>query len=74
MGEEEYLMAYDDGYPKRPIGGGNPYHCCAYCGNSVPAINGSLDNHFTGCEYVKIKQLGLEVERLNDLDLLSYLS
>ncbi len=67
MGEKEHLMAYDDGYPTRPIGGGNPYHCCAYCGRSVPSINGDLDNHFDGCEYVKVKKLELEVERLNGL-------
>jgi len=30
-----------------PIGGGNPYHKCYFCGQSVPAI--SSYGHFSGC-------------------------
>lgn len=42
---------YDNSYPKEPIGGTNPYWCCASCGKSDPAINGRLQNHHTWCEY-----------------------
>lgn len=57
-------MKYYNDYPKEPIGGGNPYHCCAYCKVSSPAINGSLDKHLEWCEYRKIKQNEEEIELL----------
>ncbi len=45
-------------YPKRPIGGGNPYHCCAHCGRSDPEINGVIEKHEEWCEY-RIKKLSI---------------
>ena len=51
-------------YPKEPIGGGNPYHMCAYCGVSDPAINGSLENHLEWCDYRKGKLREQEMELL----------
>jgi len=54
--KEEY---YTD-YPTRPIGGGNPYYCCASCGRSDPQINGSLDGHSDSCEWVVAKKIELE--------------
>lgn len=52
---------YDDDYPKRKIGGGNPYWCCAYCGISDPQINGQIKNHASHCEY-RIRKLQQENE------------
>ena len=40
-------------YPRKKIGKGNPYSCCAHCGVSDPAINGKLENHAEHCEYRK---------------------
>lgn len=40
-------------YPTLPIGGGNPYYCCASCGRSDPEINGELNGHNEGCEWVE---------------------
>jgi hypothetical protein len=57
-------MKYYGDYPKEPIGGGNPYHCCSYCKVSSPAINGSLENHLEWCEYRKIKIMEEEIELL----------
>lgn len=42
---------YRDDYPKRKIGKGNPYYCCAQCGISDPQINGELKNHQPYCEW-----------------------
>jgi len=42
---------YYSDYPTRPIGGGNPYYCCAHCGRSDPEINGRLEGHAPDCEY-----------------------
>lgn len=44
-------MEYDTGYPKKPIGKGNPYYCCAYCGISDPQINGDIKKHAPWCKY-----------------------
>lgn len=49
-------MEYDTGYPKEPIGGGNPYYCCAYCKVSDPEINGQLSNHDADCPYRLFKE------------------
>lgn len=43
-------------FPTVPIGGGNPYHKCAYCGRSVPEINGDLDKHGSGCSWAQKKK------------------
>jgi hypothetical protein len=58
MKTEKY---YND-YPTRPIGGGNPYYCCASCGRSDPQINGKLENHNDGCKWVTQKQIQLSAE------------
>lgn len=42
---------YDAGYPTVPVGGGNPYYACQYCGRTDPEINGILGNHSEHCEY-----------------------
>jgi len=55
-------MKYYGDYPRKPIGGDNPYSCCAYCEVSAPAINGSLENHREWCEYRKLKQLAEDLE------------
>lgn len=57
-------MKYYNDYPTEPIGGGNPYHCCAYCGVSQPQINGELKNHLEHCMYRKFKELEEENELL----------
>lgn len=31
-------MSYDADYPKKPMGGGNPYYACAYCGITDPLV------------------------------------
>lgn len=54
-------MMFND-YPTKPIGGRNPYYCCAYCGVSQPAINGNLENHLEWCEYRRLKTLEQELE------------
>jgi hypothetical protein len=56
MKKEKY---YSD-YPTVPIGGGNPYYCCASCGRSAPQINGSLDGHNDNCEWVIAKKIEIE--------------
>jgi hypothetical protein len=55
---------YYTDYPKEPIGGGNPYHRCAYCHVSVPEINGDLEGHREWCEYRKGKLMEQEMELL----------
>lgn len=42
---------YRSDFPTRPIGGGNPYHCCASCGRSVPEINGRVLGHYRHCAW-----------------------
>ena len=54
-------MFFND-HPTKPIGGGNPYHCCAYCEVSEPAIYGVLENHREWCEYRRLKYLEQELE------------
>ena len=48
---------YYDDYPTEPIGGGNPYYRCAYCGLSAPHINGYLERHQKWCDYRIQKEL-----------------
>ncbi len=49
-----------------PIGGGNPYSRCVYCGQSVPAISHS--GHFKDCpEPGYVKQLAHYRKLLDDL-------
>lgn len=55
-------MRYYSDYPTKPIGGGNPYSCCAHCEVPTPEINGSLERHQEWCEYRKLKQLKEELE------------
>lgn len=47
-------------YPSKPIGGGNPYYCCSFCGRSVPEIFGHLDRHNSYCHYRKAKEAILD--------------
>lgn len=55
-------------YPTRPIGGGNPYYCCASCDRSDPQINGALEGHNDGCEWVLNKKLELANKCLDNLE------
>lgn len=56
------MSSYDDDYPKVPIGKGNPYFMCKYCGVSAPEINGYLSNHKTFCEYRIMKEQKEKIE------------
>lgn len=51
-------MTYDADYPKKPMGGGNPYYSCAYCGITDPQINGQVKNHSKQCQYRLFKEHG----------------
>jgi hypothetical protein len=42
---------YHGDYVSVPIGGGNPYYCCADCGISDPQINGRIKGHAEWCKY-----------------------
>lgn len=57
------MRTYND-FPTKPIGGGNPYYCCAYCEVSVPQLNGELNSHRDWCEYRKQKVAEEEIELL----------
>ena len=46
-------MTYNDSYPKKPIGKGNPYHMCALCKKSDPEINVQIKNHAEWCSWRK---------------------
>lgn len=45
------VSTYRPDYPKKRIGGGNPYYKCARCGVSEPEINGQLDGHRDSCSW-----------------------
>lgn len=63
------MEKYYNDYPTEPIGGSNPYHCCAHCGVSDPEINGQLEAHAEGCEYrVKYEKHLKRLERLKNVD------
>lgn len=62
-------MAYDSGYPTKPIGGGNPYYCCAHCKISDPQINGELTNHAEWCQYRMLKEARMGIEELSKINL-----
>lgn len=57
----------DFGYPKKKIGKGNPYYCCASCGISDPEINGNLKNHLPSCSYRLSKENTAIKSKLSDL-------
>lgn len=44
---------YRTDYPKKRIGGGNPYYKCAKCGLSDPDINGRIEGHRDSCSWAK---------------------
>lgn len=54
--KQKIESTYYNDYPTKPIGGSNPYHCCAYCEVSCPEINGNLYKHHSWCEYRKFKE------------------
>lgn len=54
-------MSYYRDYPTRPMGGGNPYYCCASCGVTDPQINGTLEGHRSDCEWAKQKKIELGI-------------
>ena len=49
---------YDTGYPTKPMGSGNPYYACVYCGRTDPQINGKIKNHSSSCEYRLFMEFG----------------
>lgn len=49
----ESMETYRTDYPKKRIGGRNPYYKCARCGVSDPEINGRLEGHRESCSWVK---------------------
>ena len=57
-------MTYYSDYPSKPIGGGNPYYCCSFCGISDPQINGDLEGHAEHCEYRISKLAAIENKAL----------
>lgn len=61
MGNKTEEKYYTD-YPTIKIGGGNPYHKCAFCDVSEPEINGSLTKHRSWCAY----RIEKEKEILNE--------
>jgi hypothetical protein len=65
---------YDNSYPKKPIGGKNPYWCCASCEVSNPETNGEIDNHRENCEYRKKREAEKQALKLKgENDWLKYL-
>lgn len=42
-------------------------YCCKYCEVSDPEINGDLHKHSEWCEYRKIKELELKVDKLQKI-------
>jgi len=55
---------YRSDFPTEPIGGGNPYYKCSYCGISVPEINGELTGHDEDCEWRKKEEEKISLENL----------
>jgi len=50
-------VTYNDSYPKKRIGKGNPYMMCALCKKSEPEINGDVRNHAEWCSWRKQQEL-----------------
>jgi len=48
-------------YPRRKIGGGNPYYCCADCGISDPQINGNLYGHADFCDWANKEKAAIKL-------------
>lgn len=59
-------------FPTVPIGGGDPYHKCASCGLSVPAINGDLDKHLPDCSWANAKRTEPFNGRIWEVDCSAY--
>lgn len=53
---------YFHDYPSEPVGGDNPYNCCAYCKRTDPEINGKLAGHLPNCIYRQRKEKDLRGE------------
>jgi hypothetical protein len=56
-------------YPSRPIGGGNPYHCCVFCERSAPQLFGHLERHGSYCLYRRTKEAVIAGNKDEMLDL-----
>lgn len=61
------MTEFYTGYPTRRIGKGNPYHACAHCGISEPAINGRLEGHLRSCEWRMHKEQEIDLARIVSL-------
>lgn len=48
-------------YPDKPIGGGNPYYQCLYCGRSAPEINGDINGHYDFCKWAEAAKKGIDI-------------
>lgn len=68
--ENDKVFHFD--FPTVPIGGGNPYHKCASCGLSVPAINGDLDKHRPDCSWANAKRTEPFNGRIWEVDCSAY--
>jgi hypothetical protein len=56
---DDCMSSYRSDYPTAPIGDGNPYWACVYCGRSDPQINGELSGHSEHCEWRKTEEAKL---------------
>jgi len=65
--ERRQFQGFTD-YPSLPMGGGNPYYACSYCGVTDPQINGDLLNHKESCAYRKgnLNNLFLTADKTTD--------
>lgn len=57
----------------KPIGGGNPYHECRYCGISIPELCTTNGRHHQGCqvpgwagEIIHYNELLLDAKKILD--------
>lgn len=56
-------------YPSKPIGDGNPYHCCVFCERSAPQLFGNLERHESYCFYRRVKEAVIAWNKDEMLDL-----
>jgi hypothetical protein len=57
---DDLEMQYPEHYPNEPIGGGNPYWRCTYCGKSDPQISIDRDKgnqgHYGNCAWAEMRE------------------
>jgi len=53
------LSQHRDDYPTVPTRDkSNPYYMCAFCGRTMPAINGEVRKHSSHCQWRQWVELG----------------